>query len=890
MGLNRYIIGIIVFTTLLCARPAEPAAVEPAQVKAALIIQFIRFVSWPSQPAKVRIGILSDDTELFNNLRQLVNQSRSERNFTVVNLSETFSAEDIDLLYLGPNYSQRLDEFADITRRSETLLVSDESPFTRDIMLNLIKVEDRIRFEVNRSNIVFESLQVDKEILLLGGSELDVAQLFRETEDGLKSLKQQLLTQEESLAGLSDKILAMESELADTETQLSQRNTQVRDLNSSLNAVQETLDSKNRELSDRNAALEKAQNQLDRVRDALTRSSQQLASNQAETADLARTIDARNKVLTDLQTAIQTQQETLTNQEATLGQQSDRIQQQQSYLLLAAFTLLVFIGLSAQIIRISNKRNRLNQDLREANEALAVAKQSADAANRAKGDFVAKMSHEIRTPLNAILGFTEILVMDNAATEQQKKQLDTINRNGQHLLSMIEDVLDISSIESGASDLHPVVFSLPDLVEDITQIFELQLEQSNLSLSVQIDEPHPIFIELDKQKLRQILINLIGNSIKFTSTGGITLKIGTSENNYLEIDIADTGTGIDEVQQNRVFERFEQSDSGLQLGTGTGLGLPISKEFAVLMGGDLSVTSKLGEGSTFHLRVPFQLAEQPQQNAKQEIQLNAQGQRILVIDDIQSNLDLLVSILEPFGLNVDTADTGQAGLDLINRNTYQLVLLDLKLPDIMGDVILQRIRQEPKTSELKVVIVTANDLLGEREKLLRLGANDFISKPFTRTQILSCLDNLLEEATMDEKPPEANETEQHQAAQPNDNNRRLLVVDDNADIRTLITRIAEQLNFEVTTAEDGQAGLEAWNEIKPSVVVTDCNMPRLTGIEMARRIKHEANKASVHTTILGVTGLVTDTQACLDAGMDDVVTKPFRMAQLKETFIKNGLA
>ena len=647
-------------------------------------------------------------------------------------------------------------------------------------------------------------------------------------------------------------------------------------------SVQLTLDEKNQELNIRNDELNQAQSQLDRVRDALPRSSRELASNQAETADLARTIDSRNVALEDLHSAIEEQKQTLENQEATLGRQLDQIQQQQSYLFLAALIVLVFIGLSVQIISISNKRNRLNLRLQEANDALAIAKKSADDANRAKGDFVAKMSHEIRTPLNAILGFTEMLVMDDSATDQQKKQLDTISRNGQHLLSMLEDVLDISSIESGALDLHPVVFSLSELIEELKQIFVLQLGQHNLSLDITIESNIPEYIELDKQKLRQILINLVGNSIKISSKGGISIRAWmdsdqTQDGGVFRIDVLDTRPGIEPNQQAQVFERFEQSDSGKQSGTGTGLGLPISKEFAIIMGGDLRLTSTPGQGSAFHLHLPLVSADKPDSVTGSSPTLDGNGQRILVIDDIQSNIELMASILEPAGFEIETADTGYGGLKALKERQFDWVFLDLKLPDVLGDEVLQKIRLDPKTAHFKVVIVTANDLLGEREKLFELGANDFISKPFNRNQILTSLEQQLEGTSVEDSGGDQN------------NNSRMLIVEDNADIRQLITRIAEQLNFEVTCAEDGQAGLEDWIELKPAVVVTDCNMPRLTGTEMARQIRLEAEKIGVSTKIFGVTGLTTDTDACLEAGMDDVVTKPFRMAQLKDTFIKNGL-
>lgn len=225
MGSNKYILRFFLVALMVCPiQHVGSAAVEPEQIKAALIVQFIRFVTWPDNPRKIRIGILSKDDTLFNNLSQLIDQSRVEQNFTVNQVNEAFNSERIDLLYVGPGYSSQLHTIAERARQTETLLVSDGSPFARDIMLNLINAEDRISFEVNRSNIVFESLQVDNEILLLGGSELDVAQLFRETEEGLKVLKQQLVAREQSLIELSDQIDAMVNDLTAKEGELADTN------------------------------------------------------------------------------------------------------------------------------------------------------------------------------------------------------------------------------------------------------------------------------------------------------------------------------------------------------------------------------------------------------------------------------------------------------------------------------------------------------------------------------------------------------------------------------------------------------------------------------------------------------------------------------------------
>lgn len=388
-------------------------------------------------------------------------------------------------------------------------------------------------------------------------------------------------------------------------------------------------------------------------------------------------------------------------------------------------------------------------DLERAVADLRVAKEAAEAANRAKSLFLANMSHEIRTPMNAILGFSEFMRRDSSLTAGQRRNLDTINRSGEHLLSLINDVLEMSKIEAGRVTLRPGVFDLHGLLDDVGTMFRLRTQDRGLQLSVERRPDVPQYVVTDEGKLRQVLINLLGNAVKFTECGGIVLRTAvratTEEGFRLLLEVDDTGRGIPEDDFERIFQAFGQASGPYGAREGTGLGLTICREYVRLMGGTITVQSRLGHGSTFRVDIAVEEG-QPQDASKPVLTRRVIGlasgeapRRILVVDDHQENRSLLARMLSGIGFQVWEAGDGAEAVRLFEEWSPDLVLMDMRMPVMDGFEATGRIKAMPRGGETPVVAVSASVFEEDRAAVLGAGCDGFLRKPVREDQILDAV-------------------------------------------------------------------------------------------------------------------------------------------------------
>ncbi|MES9898374.1 MAG: ATP-binding protein [Sedimenticola sp.] len=383
---------------------------------------------------------------------------------------------------------------------------------------------------------------------------------------------------------------------------------------------------------------------------------------------------------------------------------------------------------------------------------LLFSKEEAEAANRAKSIFLANMSHELRTPLNAVLGFSSMLARNPEATRDQQEKLEIINRSGEHLLSMINDVLDLSKIDAGGMDLEPKAFDLHQLLQEISKMFEMRAQSRDLSFTLELDPNLARYIKADPGKIRQVLINLLGNSAKFTQEGGFALRVNTApiENApgmvTLKIEIEDSGPGIPPEQLDRIFEPFVQAGHSPTKVKGTGLGLAITKSYLELMGDDIRVESTVGKGTLFQIELPVALAEADGVKSVSatlpEVTGLEPGQtewRILVVEDNPENRLLLISLLNQAGFKVQEAENGEEAVSQFKQWQPHFIWMDMRMPVLDGFGATTQIRALPGGDQVKIVAITASAFKEQRKSILDAGCDEVLHKPFQAHEIFDCM-------------------------------------------------------------------------------------------------------------------------------------------------------
>ncbi|MGZ4960097.1 MAG: MASE3 domain-containing protein [Methylomonas sp.] len=457
------------------------------------------------------------------------------------------------------------------------------------------------------------------------------------------------------------------------------------------------------------------------------------------------------------------------NGETVVSHESERIRKD-GVLIQVSITLSPIKDASGNIIGVSTivrditqyKRNEeelrrykdhLEEEVQQRTADLVLARNAAEAANQAKSVFLANMSHELRTPLNAILGFSNIMRKDPQLPDGQRENLDIIHRSGEHLLTLINDVLEMAKIEAGRVQLEEAPFDLGGMVRDVTDMLQIRAGEKGLRLLIDQSSQFPRYIIGDEARLRQILINLVGNAVKFTSEGGITLRLGTKSNkiSHLLIEVEDSGPGILPEDQQRIFEPFVQLGDQ-RSNKGTGLGLSITRQFVRLMGGDICLKSVLGQGSVFTVELPLKEATQAERSMQQTVVEKGEvvglmpGQpdyRILIVEDQLENQLLLSKLMANIGLQYRVAENGEKGVQLFQSWQPHLIWMDRRMPVMDGVEATRIIRRLPGGEAVKIVAVTASAFMEQRAELLKVGMDDFVRKPYRFNEIYDCLSKQL---------------------------------------------------------------------------------------------------------------------------------------------------
>jgi DNA-binding response OmpR family regulator/nitrogen-specific signal transduction histidine kinase len=489
---------------------------------------------------------------------------------------------------------------------------------------------------------------------------------------------------------------------------------------------------------------------------------------------------------------------------------------------------------------------RLFEETKRLFTAAQEARAAAEQANKAKSTFLANMSHELRTPLNAIIGFTRIVRKkgDGVLPEKQLDNLDKVLSSSEHLLGLINTVLDIAKIEAGRMDVIPAKFNLNVLADQCVNL-ATPLFKSNVRLEKQIDETIGI-IYSDQDKIKQIVINLLSNAAKFTHEGRILLGVQKVSEEIIDIAVTDSGIGISDDALGRIFEEFQQADSSTtrQYG-GTGLGLSISRSLARLLGGDLVATSQVGRGSTFTLTIPSHYGRKPasqpdlQTSSPQEVlqqpEQESAKHRVLVIDDDPDALYLLQEGLGANEFEVIGARNGHEGLQIARDQQPEAILLDVLMPETDGWQILNDLKSEANTANIPVILLTIVD---KKALGFKLGAAAYLLKPLNPTLVLETLYNVI---------GDKNQTRKH-----------ILVVDDDPHIAEMLRQSLPEADFHLDCAEDGEAGLQAIEVQRPDVILLDLMMPKLDGFGVIERLRSDSELRTIPIIVISAKDLTAD--------------------------------